>query len=540
LVGERWARVRVRRRTPAERGGSRWRCVEPRVVDASVEEVHDFGLRRDLEDVVEVEDAADQAPLGAGSYGIVRMATDGSGKEFALKSIPKRPRRPTAKLEPYLEKLRLEVAIMKRLGASLNVVYLYDAFEDTTHIHLLMELMRGGELWGRIKGGEYGEREAAGLMRGVMRTVAQLHTKGVIYRDVKPENFLFETDALDAPLKATDFGLATNFEAGEKFTRLCGTPAYMAPELIQRDYGPEVDCWAAGVVAYQLLTGRLPFQGRAKPGVRQDAKMTMQAVLDNDADFKCAPWPTISKIGREFVEALLERDPKKRLTAKQALAHPWLSEEMVPDIPNAPLEGQVISRLQRYATSGLLKRSVMRRMVNEFTMDGSEVEELQAIFRSFDVDQSGFLTPEEMWEGVNRAGFDITLEEIKQVFSRVDTDGNERINCNEWVAALYDWQTLATCNRSLPELAEAVFRELDNNADGKIDADEIARLVCSADETVDSSVACSIAVTQCIKEADRDGDGQVNLSEFLSLLDAQNEDELFVYESRVRKQTKAA
>ena len=105
----------------------------------------------------------------------------------------------------------------------------------------------------------------------MLRTAAQCHSRGIIFRDIKPDNFLFLTPAPNAPLKATDFGLAGKLPPeGERLTRRCGTPSYMAPEVINRSYGAEADVWSCGVVAYQLLTGRLPFIDVVNP--RPNAK----------------------------------------------------------------------------------------------------------------------------------------------------------------------------------------------------------------------------------------------------------------------------
>ena len=336
----------------------------------------DFGLRRDLYDLYDVKSLDDEEPIGAGSYGIVRKVTRRSdGKKFALKTIRKAPWRqpPTSRtsVQYYHSKLRNELEVMRKIGSSLSIVYLYDSFEDGDAVHLLMDLCTGGELLGRMRAGiNYSERDAAELVRSVVRTAAQCHSRGIIFRDIKPDNFLFDNEALDSPLKATDFGLAGLITPGEKLTRRCGTPSYMAPEVINRNYGEEADVWSCGVVAYQLLTGRLPFVDKVNQ--RPNAKEVFRAILEDQIDFVADPWPRLSPECVDLVRKMLDRDPETRITARAALLHPWLlaptSEEALSGATQ-PIGGQVVARLQRFSTYGLLKRSVLRLLGDQLRKD---------------------------------------------------------------------------------------------------------------------------------------------------------------------------
>ena len=163
-----------------------------------------FGYRRDLEQTYELGSV-----IGAGGYGVVRAAKDrATGEQLAVKSIPKH----RAGLSPqiaaaYRDKLRSEVETHARLGASLDVLFLADVFEDDTHIHLAMERASGGGVWSSptLADGRFSEQEAADVMRSVLRAVAQCHAAGVVFRDIKPDNFL-RTDG--GTLKLSDFGLA--------------------------------------------------------------------------------------------------------------------------------------------------------------------------------------------------------------------------------------------------------------------------------------------------------------------------------------------
>ncbi|MBA0819799.1 hypothetical protein Gohar_003754, partial [Gossypium harknessii] len=195
--------------------------------------------------------------LGIGEFGITHQCFDlETGEAFACKKIAK------AKLrtEVDLEDVRREVEIMRHLPKHPNIVTFREAFEDKEAIYLVMELCRGGELFDRILAkGHYSERAAATIIKTILEIVKVCHEHGVIHRDLKPENFLFADESESAPIKAIDFGLSIFYESGQRFSDIVGSPYYMAPEVLKRNYGEEVDVWSIGVILYILLCGVPPF-----------------------------------------------------------------------------------------------------------------------------------------------------------------------------------------------------------------------------------------------------------------------------------------
>ena len=162
-----------------------------------------------------------------------------------------------------IEDTKREVAILKRLAGHENIVKLHGAYEDDKHVHIVMELCSGGELFDKIIAkGHYAERDAAALVRQMLKVVAECHLNGVIHRDLKPENFLFIDDN-SSMIKAIDFGLSEFFSPGTKFTDVVGSAYYVAPEVLKRKYGPLADVWSVGVIMYILLSGQPPFNGQS-------------------------------------------------------------------------------------------------------------------------------------------------------------------------------------------------------------------------------------------------------------------------------------
>nr|GMD58908.1 calcium-dependent protein kinase 26-like [Ipomoea batatas] len=197
--------------------------------------------------------------LGHGQFGTTFLCTEKkSGLKYACKSIAKRK----LLTKEDVDDVRREIEIMHHLAGHPNVVSIKGSYEDAVAVHVVMELCAGGELFDRIvKRGHYSERQAAGLTRTIVGVVESCHSLGVMHRDLKPENFLFVGEEEDSPLKTIDFGLSTFFKPGDVFNDVVGSPYYVAPEVLLKNYGQEADIWSAGVIVYILLSGVPPFWG---------------------------------------------------------------------------------------------------------------------------------------------------------------------------------------------------------------------------------------------------------------------------------------
>jgi calcium/calmodulin-dependent protein kinase I len=204
-----------------------------------------------------------------------------------------------------------------------NILTLVDYFETMNNLYLVTDLALGGELFDRIcRKGSYYESDAADLIRATLSAVAYLHDHGIVHRDLKPENLLFRTPEDNADLLIADFGLSRIMDE-EQFhvlTTTCGTPGYMAPEIFKKTgHGKPVDLWALGVITYFLLCGYTPFD-------RDSDFEEMQAILN--ADYSFTPieyWRGVSDGAKDFIRRCLTVDPAKRMTAHEALQHPFVA-----------------------------------------------------------------------------------------------------------------------------------------------------------------------------------------------------------------------
>ncbi|GLI66480.1 hypothetical protein VaNZ11_010324 [Volvox africanus] len=307
--------------------------------------------------------------LGKGGNGVVRVVTHRvTGEEFACKSILKVLKDASdKKKQGHLDSIRREVQVLSKLRGSLNVVRLEDVYEDEEHVHLVMEMCAGGELWHRIGERHYSERTVASFMRAVLRTLAQCHAQNILHRDIKPGNFMLLSEEERAPVKAIDFGLAAPFDP-QQLPRtdlgLEGTPWYMAPETLRGEWSPGGDIWAAGVMAFQLLSGRFPFDDKRSPFAPAITAI-WRSVLNDPLDFNHSCWAGISAEAKDFCRLLLSREVGARPSAREALKHPWLQGDSSERSVGKQLSRSVVARIQRFASGSLLRRSVLKSIATE-------------------------------------------------------------------------------------------------------------------------------------------------------------------------------
>jgi len=236
------------------------------------------------------------------------------GEKYAVKKVDK-------KLIDNMEQLKREINIMTKIDHK-NVLKLYDIFEDDTHVYIVMELVIGSELFDRIVDkGNYTEKEAINIIKQILEAIKYLHENEIAHRDLKPENLLCSGEGDDEIVKIADFGLSKMFSSGEQLMTGCGTPGYVAPEVLLCEvYDYKVDLWSIGVITFILLSGYSPF-------FSDDETELFEKIMTAEFDFDNECWDDVSKLAKDFIIKLLKKNPEKRLDAKQALEHPWLSSE---------------------------------------------------------------------------------------------------------------------------------------------------------------------------------------------------------------------
>ncbi|KAJ1823233.1 Calmodulin-dependent protein kinase cmk2 [Coemansia sp. RSA 2675] len=267
--------------------------------------------------------------LGAGTFGEVREATfTPDGRHVAIKVIKK------SGLNGDEAMVIKEINIVRHLNHP-NIVKLLDWFESKDKYYLVFELCTGGELFEEIsKRGHFSEKDATYLIRSGYESIAYLHDHNIVHRDIKPENFIFRDRTPDAPLMLADFGIARIMKSDDEIlSTMCGSYGYAAPEvLLRQGHGKPVDVWSMGIVTFSILCGYSPFWRFETP------KPLMVAMLSDNIEFIETYWWDVSENAKDFIRRSLKSNPSERMTASEALQHPWLTgaaastRDLLPDV----------------------------------------------------------------------------------------------------------------------------------------------------------------------------------------------------------------
>jgi calcium/calmodulin-dependent protein kinase I len=253
--------------------------------------------------------------LGQGAFSKVFEATHRlTKKKYAIKCVSKQ-----AAQEQDVEAVRKEIDFLTHIKHP-NIIRLYEVYENTSEIFLVLELMEGGELFDRIVAKRcFSEEEARRALCMIASAVQHLHSHSIVHRDLKPENILYKSPN-DDHLVLSDFGLSVDVPDGRSLTQPCGTLQYAAPEVLTaRTYQKAVDMWGIGVIAYALLCGFPPFYTNTG-----DEQELANKIADAAFEFPSPWWDRVSNSAKDMISGLLEKDPTKRLTAEQMLEHEWM------------------------------------------------------------------------------------------------------------------------------------------------------------------------------------------------------------------------
>ncbi|KAI4375763.1 hypothetical protein MLD38_013590 [Melastoma candidum] len=298
---------------------------------------------------------------------------------------------------------------------------------------------------------------------------------------------------------AIDFGLSVFFKPGQKFNDVVGSPYYVAPEVLRKNYGQEADVWTAGVILYILLSGVPPFWAETQQGI-------FDAVLKGYIDFDSDPWPVISNSAKDLIRGMLCSRPSDRLTAHEVLCHPWICENGV--APDRPLDAAVMSRLKQFSAMNKLKKMALRVIAESLSEE--EIAGLREMFTAMDTDSSGAITFDELKAGLRKYGSTMKDTEIRDLMEAADIDNSGTIDYGEFIAA-----TMHLNKLEREEHLVAAFRYFDKDGSGYITVDELQQ-ACVEHHMPDAYLE------DIIKEVDQDNDGRIDYGEFVAMMQKGN------------------
>nr|XP_021328390.1 calcium/calmodulin-dependent protein kinase type II subunit gamma isoform X10 [Danio rerio]XP_021336471.1 calcium/calmodulin-dependent protein kinase type II subunit gamma isoform X10 [Danio rerio] len=290
--------------------------------------------------------------LGKGAFSVVRRCVKKStGQEYAAKIIN------TKKLSARdHQKLEREARICRLLKHP-NIVRLHDSIAEEGFHYLVFDLVTGGELFEDIVAREYySESDASHCINQILESVSHIHQHDIVHRDLKPENLLLASKMKGAAVKLADFGLAIEVQGDQQaWFGFAGTPGYLSPEVLRKDpYGKPVDIWACGVILYILLVGYPPFWD-------EDQHKLYQQIKAGAYDFPSPEWDTVTPEAKNLINQMLTINPAKRITADQALKHPWVCQRST--VASMMHRQETVECLRKFNARRKLKGAILTTML---------------------------------------------------------------------------------------------------------------------------------------------------------------------------------
>ena len=364
--------------------------------------------------------------LGNGSFGKVRLYRDKNYKEllFAIKTLKKE-----GITSYHFSLLKQEVDILSNMDHP-NIVKYFGIFEDDYFIHIVMEYLKGQDLSKIISLKNYtdfNENQMGQIIHQLLKALSFIHSKNIIHRDIKPENILFSDKRNIFSLKLIDFGLAT-FQEQEKKT--AGTPMYMSPEMVDGKGTYVSDIWSVGVVVYQMVTGKLPFDG----GENDENQILYEHIKNDEYNKEKLNNVECSDDVKDFIDKALQKDIKKRMTVQEALNHPWIKKFNVNSLDPSLLNENTIQLLLNFSKKPALQKEIyyfLAKISNE-----NDIAIYKSIFNFFDMNNKGGLSKNDLKEGLEKNKIDIDEDTLDIIFDGLDFHNNGKIYYSEFLAAM--------------------------------------------------------------------------------------------------------
>jgi len=420
--------------------------------------------------------------LGAGINGKVFQASSKvTGELFAvktvnLKGVPK----------SIQQELQNEVEIFLSMDHP-HIARLVDVFESPDQVQLVMECMSGGELFNCVqKKQKLSEQEAASVVWQMLLAVNYMHSCGVVHRDIKLENFLFE-QRRSHHLKLIDFGLSKILPPDSKMEVSCGTLAYVAPEVLMKSYTSKCDMWSVGVVAFILLAGYMPFQGQEAAQVR--------AIKAGRYLYKDSVWKKVSKSAHEFVNKLLVVSPDDRLSAPEALKDMWIVKNHGKEVLR--FDDDIAVALASFAQASKFRRSCL--FVMAMSLTSQEQAEVRKVFLSMDRDKKGSIALSD-FRTLLGEHFSVQDSEVTGIFEALNMNKTEEIHYSEFLAAM-----VFTRIGVHDEMVRSAFRRFDVSNTGYITENDLR--VMLGDDALDLKEVMRVVNTA--------HDGRISIDEFV-------------------------
>lgn len=441
--------------------------------------------------------------LGEGSYGTVYLAENLLTKnKVAMKKIKKIKENIIDEME-----IKNEIEILKQLDHP-NIVRILEFYSTHKAYYIITDYCQSGELYGQIKH-TYDENQLAVLFYQVFSGLLYLHTNNILHRDLKLENILISEIEKDIKtgknyfwIKIIDFGTAKIFEPHKKEKAIVGSSYYIAPEVLKKSYNEKCDTWSVGVLLYMLIVGRAPFDG-------EDDDEIIRKIHSGKYDKKNKKLLRSSPEVQDLVLKLLELNVKKRLSASEALAHPWFTKYKAKSLYENISVDKIrlyIGRLSTYRIYSKFQQFVLAFIVHHLPFN-ENMKDVLKIFRIFNEKNDGKLTKEELYNGITKyEDKKVIIDSINDIFFLLDGASHGFIEFEEFLRGCLDSKDLFS-----EENLTYAFNFFDKNGSGKISIQKM-RVVFA------ESKGSEEMFRNIIAEVDVNKDGEIDFMEFKRMM----------------------
>jgi len=455
-----------------------------------------------------------------GSYGLVKSAIHKiTKKKFAVKIIKKWIFKSRKLTKLFFKDLRREIRLMNEVQDHPSIIEIERVFESIDKLYIIMSACEGGELFMGIEEDEgFSEKKASKIFGEMLSAIYYLHSRGIAHCDLKPENFLFKhkrpsSKASDdfGSIKLIDFGMAKIVKWRRYHTRLRGTPYYMAPEVIKGKYDQSADMWSMGIILYVMVYGFPPFYLEKANKKRRPEELYKKIAKGFQPKVKLGfgPWfPKSAPVSHDFkdlVARLLRKDVAARMTAEEAVAHPWITKNS--KLKTEPL--RMIKSLKIFGHNCALKHDILRVLLNCQFLNRDQEAAVEETFRLIDKDGDGVITSEQLLHAIRNVDPKISKQEINEIIAAGDLD------CRENVFTIEDFLS-ARINRKVVQKEERlrkVFHSLDVDRDGVLCWKDISSVL----ESVSGKSLTEKEAKELISEVESTRDGEIDYEDFLEM-----------------------
>jgi len=393
----------------------------------------------------------------------------------------------------FLEELHNEIDILKAMDHP-NIVKAHEVYHHKKQIYIILELCDGGDLYNRLP---YSEMDAAYITGKLLSAIKYMHDHGIVHRDLKFENIIFESKHSKAEIKVIDFGLSKKFASTQigVMHEGVGTLYSMSPQVLQGVYGSQADLWSCGVIIYMLLSSHRPFYSKKR-------KIMIDKIMRCDYSFGKSYWDPVSSEAKDMISNLLVIDPKQRMDSTKALKHKWLSKEfkLSDRRPDQTTRDAVQDNLMNYKDTRAIKKLALNVIAHKSSTE--DIIELRKCFDVYDTANDGTISYDEFMGALKQNNY--SEEKVKEIFESMDVNKNGVIMYTEFIAA-----TLEAQGHIEEERVAEAFDRLDSDDSGFISKENLAEFL--------GGNKSSGEIKEIISEIDKDGDGQISYREFLEM-----------------------